>query len=107
MVSFSSSSPVVSVSLSSFAPSFGAAVRFLSEVALDGALSVSVCSYGSGQAFVDFALPPVVAAVWPAIVSLAFEEDDECNSKFVADWKVNGDNSRAAALEALLVAIRA
>ena len=106
----SASSSVVSLGLCSHARSFGAALRFLSRVSASGSLSVSVCSYGSGSAFVDFVPLPAVAAVWPAVLSLAFSSDcspEAGEERFVADWSVGGDNSRAAALEALLAAVGA
>jgi hypothetical protein len=94
-----------SVSVSSFSASFAAAIRFLSGVAVDGRVSVDICSYGSGTAYLSFDLPPAAAAVWPAIRSLAFEDRDYEDSVFVADWSVGGDNARASALAALLTAI--
>jgi hypothetical protein len=96
------------VRLASHHSSFGGGIRFLSHLAVGGELSLSTCSYGTGLAYVEFDLPPAVAAVWPAIASLAFSDNEGYDGDtFVGDWCVGKDNSRPAALDALLAAVRA
>jgi hypothetical protein len=102
-----SASSSFSLSLCSHSRSFGDAVRLLSQVSLSGSVSVSVCSYGSGTAFVDFVPLPSVVAAWPAIVSLAFAGEEGDGLLFVAGWSVGGCNARASALESLLSAVLA
>jgi hypothetical protein len=99
----------VSLVLGSHSALFGSALRLLSRVAVEGELSLGFCSYGSGSAYVSFVPVPAVAAVWPAVLSLAFSEESEGGEDlmFVANWSVGLDNSRAAALEALLKAVGA
>jgi hypothetical protein len=97
----------VSLVLGSHSASFGCALRFLSRVAVGGDLSLGFCSYGTGSCYVSFVPAPAVAAVWPAVASLAFvtEEDGVGDLEFVASWSVGLNNSRAQALEALLEAV--
>ncbi len=103
-----SSSSSVSLVLCSHSRVLGSALRFLSRVAVEGEVSFGACSYGSGALYVSFVPVPEVAAVWVAVKSLAFVDDhDGVSLAFAADWSVGGDNSRAAALEALLTAINA
>jgi len=95
------------VSVCSFSSSFGAALRFLSGVAVDGAVEVCVCSYGSGTAYLSFDLPPAVAAVWPAVRSLAFEDRPYEDSVFVAEFDFGPEGARRNAIEALLETVLA
>jgi len=95
----------VSVRLASRHASFGAAVRFLSALAVEGELSLTCCSYGTGLAYVDLVVHPAIAAVWPAIASLAFEDVGYDGDAFVGGWVVGADNSRANALNALMDAV--
>ena len=99
---------MVSLSLCSFSSGFGGAVRLLSSLSASGSLSVSVCPYGSGEAFVSFEPLPAVEAVWPAVCALAFRASDPGyggSFEFVADWGTGLDNPRAQALAALLESI--
>jgi hypothetical protein len=95
----------VSLSLASHHSSFGEALRFLSHIAVDGELSMSCCSYGTGTMFVDFVPVPGVAAVWSAVQSLAFSDEGYDGDVFVGGWSVGKDNSRAAALDHLIEAV--
>jgi len=93
----------VSLVICSHSRFLGAALRFLSRVAVDGNVSFGVCSYGSGAMYVSFVPAPEVVPVWAAVYSLAFVlNEDACTVEFVANWSVGDDNARAAALEELL-----
>ncbi len=95
----------VSLSLASHHSSFAEGVRFLSRIAVDGELSMSCCSYGTGTMFVDFVPLPSVATVWVAVKLLAFSDEGYDGDVFVGGWSVGKDNSRAAALDQLIEAV--
>ena len=94
----------VSLSLSSHSSSFANGLRFLSDLAVDGSLSVSFCSYGTGSCYVSFVPLPAAAPLWPAVEAVAFvvDEGGVGDLEFAGSWSVGGDNSRAAACQALL-----